>query len=232
MSNKIKFIYFDLDDTILDHGHAERSALSATVAEYPDAFQDLSVPDILHEYHEINVVLWRDYSRGNITRPDLQRERFQRLIDRFGVKGVEPLELGDTYLSHYPKHWMYCKGADTVFHALADRYPVGIITNGFEKTQRKKLNAFPEMRDRLAATVISETVGYLKPDLRLFAHAEEAARVSGDEILYVGDSFESDIEGASRAGWHSAWYRMGRPGDHTLASIVFDDWEEFDIDAL
>lgn len=232
MSSKIKFIYFDLDDTILDHGRAERSALSATVKDFGDAFKNSPLPDILKKYHDINVVLWRDYSLGKITRPDLQRERFQQLIDHFNVKGVEPIELGNTYLSHYPNYWEYCQGADTVFHALADKYPVGIITNGFEKTQRKKLNAFPDVRDRLAATVISETVGYMKPDPRLFAHAQDAAGVDGSEILYVGDSFESDIEGASKAGWHSAWYRSGRPGDHTVASMVFDHWDEFDVDAI
>lgn len=228
----VKFIYFDLDDTILDHGHAERNALSAAISEFGESFADHDTSDILKTYHDINIVLWRDYSRGDISRTDLQRERFLRLINTYNIRGVDPLELGNSYLSHYPRHWTFCDGAEQVFDRLAELYPVGIITNGFEQTQRKKLNAFPKMRDKLSATVISETVGFLKPDKRLFEFAADAAGVEGSEILYVGDSFESDIEGATRAGWRAAWYRMGRHSDKSTESYTFDHWNEFDLAAV
>ncbi len=62
------------------------------------------------------------------------------------------------------------------------------------------------MRDALQALVISEEVGYMKPHPRLFAHAADAAGTPADRMLYIGDSYRSDVEGATRAGWDVIWY--------------------------
>ena len=226
---EIRFIYFDLDDTLLDHGHAERSALTATVEQFDHVFNGHNIDEILRTYHRANIELWRDYALGSISKQDLQNRRFSGLINSFGVSGVDSDELSATYLSHYPKYWKYCKGADRAFHKLADKYPVGVITNGFESTQIKKLNTFADMRDRLASVVISETIGFLKPDRRLFQHAEEQAGIAGDRILYVGDSYESDVEGAQRAGWSVAWYLPEEERRRETSAYVFDNWDEFDL---
>ncbi|NND71863.1 MAG: HAD-IA family hydrolase [Rhodothermales bacterium] len=225
----IRFIYFDLDDTLLDHGHAERQALTATVQQYDHVFNGHDLQEILTTYHRTNLGLWRDYALGNISKQDLKDRRFAGLVDSFGVSDVDPAELSNCYLSHYSNHWQYCRGADRVFHQLADSFPVGVITNGFETTQIKKLDAFTDLRDRLSALVISETTGYLKPDGRLFEFAAAKAGLSGAEILYVGDSYESDVEGAQDAGWNVAWYVPDETRRRETDAYVFEDWAEFDL---
>lgn len=227
--NGIRFIYFDLDDTLLDHAHAERHALTATVNDFGEVFDGHSIEEVLTVYHKSNLALWRDYALGRISKADLQSRRFSRLIDNFGLDGVDPEEIGNTYLGHYPSFWKYCDGADRVFHQLADSFQVGVITNGFEATQVKKLNSFADMRDRLATTIISETIGYLKPDPRLFSHAAQEAGLDGHEILYIGDSFESDIEGAQNAGWRVAWYLPDESRRRETDAYTFDNWDSFDL---
>jgi putative hydrolase of the HAD superfamily len=67
----------------------------------------------------------------------------------------------------------------------------------------------------LRAVVVSQRVGTIKPDGRMFRAAEEALGVPAGAILHVGDDWAADIVGAVRAGWRAAWLR-DRPGDTPL----------------
>ena len=122
------------------------------------------------------------------------------------------------------RHWTFLDDARAAFHRLADSFPIGILTNGFAEVQYAKLERFPELRDRSEAVVISEEVGYMKPHPQIFAHAAALARTPADAILYVGDSYSSDVQGALRAGWQAAWYT---PREEAVEETVFcfQSWE-------
>ena len=202
-----KFVYFDLDDTLLDHRSAEKKALIDLQQIFPDAFGGIETRVFQDVYHERNVVLWHEYSEGQISRTDLQRDRFVHLLDSFSVNSLSPEKIGARYLEAYRDHWEYCDGALEGFEAIAEVFPVGVLTNGFAETQHAKLRRFQEIKDRLSACVISEEVGYMKPHPRLFGHATKEAGVDAEEILYIGDSLHSDVEGSQRAGWDVIWYK-------------------------
>ncbi len=216
----IRFIYFDLDDTLLDHGRAERLALADLIEE--DHFGTASFETVTKAYHEINVDVWRRYAAGDLTKEEAQRDRFARLLQGLGHDG-DPDALGARYLERYARHWSFIDGAQAAFHTLADLFPVGILTNGFAEVQHAKLNRFPDLRERAEAIVISEEVGVLKPHPALFAHAAEAAAAPPDAILYVGDSFTSDVQGGLAAGWNVAWYTENHAEPGVFA---FHDWAE------
>ncbi len=73
----------------------------------------------------------------------------------------------------------------------------------------------------LAAIVVSERVGTIKPHPAMFRAAEVALREPGGpplapgSILHVGDDWAADVVGAGRAGWRAAWLRA-RPADSPL----------------
>ena len=107
---------------------------------------------------------------------------------------------------------------------IAKKYPVGILTNGFAETQRKKVSKF-DFHKSAKQIVISEEIDALKPDPKVFRHATELTDVAADDILYVGDSFSSDIQGGSRFGWNTAWYTQnGSEQLHQKADFVFSDF--------
>ena len=224
MTDAIRFIYFDLDDTLLDHRAAERSALADCTAHFEQHFNGHDLVHVQDTYHEHNAPLWRDYGAGRIGREDLERLRFARLLKALAIETIASEAVGDYYLQRYTKHWTWTEGAEAAFHALADRFPVGLLTNGFAEIQHAKLDRFPTLRDRAEALVISEEVGAMKPSPAIFAHATEAAGVAPDEILYVGDSLHSDVEGGRGFGWQVAWYR----GEVSVRDdvFVFNDWAD------
>lgn len=223
----IRFIYFDLDDTLLNHRHAEKQALADLCAQYASIFGHLPVETIQETYHQHNVELWRRYASGEISQEDLKRLRFELVLETLAIESAEPTVLNEFYLDSYSRYWDFSQGARQAFHTIADHYPVGILTNGFAAIQHAKLERFPDVRDRLDALVISDEVGYMKPDIRLFDHAAKLAGTDPESILYVGDSYESDIKGALGAGWKCAWYTEHTNGSGDLPGVSpFSRWEQ------
>lgn len=202
----VEFVYFDLDDTLLDHGHAERNALADVRERYLEIFGTLSVDDLQARYQAINGPLWRRYANGEVDKSTLQEERFEQLLEAVGAGQAESSLVRRYYMQRYATHWTFIPGAREAFETVADRVPVGIMTNGFADVQAKKLEAFPVLEDRADAIVICEETGVLKPHPRVFAHATAEAGVEADDVLYVGDSYRSDIEGGQKAGWRVAWF--------------------------
>jgi HAD superfamily hydrolase (TIGR01549 family) len=218
------FVYFDLDDTLLDHRAAERAALADCHARFADQFNGHDLGEVQATYHGRNVPLWRRYAAGEIGREDVQRLRFEALVEAFEL-ALDPAALGEAYLGCYAERWRWIDGAEAAFHAVADRYPVGLLTNGFADVQHAKLDRFPVLRERADAVVISEEVGVMKPHPQIFAHAAEQAGVPPEQILYVGDSRTSDVEGGRGAGWRVAWFRGDADADAVDDGVlVFDEW--------
>ncbi len=200
------FVYFDLDDTLLDHRKAEKRALADVRMQHADILGEFDQQRIEDVYHEGNVKLWIQYSAGEITKPQLQRRRFEYLLDGLSIGHVDPHEMGAYYIERYTHYWDYIEGAEQAFFRIAEKYPVGVLTNGFAKTQHKKLAQFSAMRDKLSAIVVSEEFGHMKPHPKLFDYAATQAETPPERIVYVGDSMHSDVEGGQRAGWTVIWF--------------------------
>lgn len=202
----IQFVYFDLDDTLLDHRYAERMAIGDVCGTFAEQFGHLSLEHVQDTYHRHHATLWQRYGAGEISKAELQRLRFEYLLDALHIQDGDPGALNACYEEYYTRHWILSEPARETFLIIADHFPVGILTNGFAEVQEAKLARFPEIRARLSAKVVSEHVGYLKPHPALFAHAAQVVATKPESILYIGDSFHSDVEGALRAGWQAAWF--------------------------
>ena len=218
-----EFIYFDLDDTLLDHKSAEAAGLKDVHAHF-DLFEDISAGELIDIYHQVNSRQWSLYSRAKVSREELQRNRFELTLQQLGLDASYYDEVGKFYMQAYRNHWQWVAGAQESYYEILQKYPVGILTNGFAETQHKKFEAF-DLYDSAETTVISEEVGVLKPHPDVFEAATERAGVDVDKVLYVGDSFSSDVEGGTSFGWDVAWFtENGEPEKHEKAHFVFNDF--------
>jgi len=108
---------------------------------------------------------------------------------------------------------------------LAARYRLAIVSNW---PLAATIDRFVEAAgwDRhLAAVVVSQRVGAIKPHPAIFRAAELGlgiTRAEGRAILHVGDDWAADVVGAKAAGWRAALL-TGRPGDSPLPSSARDD---------
>jgi len=101
---------------------------------------------------------------------------------------------------------------------LAGRFRLAILSNW---PHAATIDAYVEAagwRPAFQAIVVSQRVGTIKPDPRIFRVAEEALGASGPAILHVGDDWAADIIGAKRAGWRAAYLRDQQHGSPLPAS--------------
>jgi len=220
------FIYFDLDNTLLDHNSAEEKAQQAIYKNNPE-LQTVSMKQWLETYQAINHQLWLKYQSGEIDRFELQRSRFHDSMAELGMDTVRSNYIGDSYMQNYRDYWNWIEGAKEALEVISQKYQTGIITNGFRETQNLKFEKL-NIRKYCSHLVISEEVGELKPHPKVFDHATELAGVERDQILYIGDSHSSDITGGYNAGWKTAWYtgKISRNGEAKIADLEFDNFDD------
>ena len=72
----MKFLFLDLDDTILDFHKAERIALSKTLRD----FGVEPTEEVLALYHKINLWHWEQLEKGKLTREEVLVGRFAALF--------------------------------------------------------------------------------------------------------------------------------------------------------
>jgi len=225
-SDQIQFVYFDLDDTLLDHQFAERQGLADVYSYYAEAFSHVSAHAVQHTYHRLNVVLWKDYADKKLTKEQLKEARFDRLFKALDVTGLDGRDVNDRYLEFYARYWRFIESARPVFIKISDHFPVGILTNGFREIQQAKREQFVDLSERVEAFIISDEVGYMKPHLQLFKKATSHAGVAPGQILYVGDSYHSDVLGGLNAGWQVAWYTKENPSPQRVDGVFqFSNWD-------
>lgn len=220
------FIYFDLDDTLLDHKHAQDTALRVIHENY---FETVDLDTFQSVYHQINVHHWDLYAHQIITKTQLNEQRFGKTLAHFGVD-LPYKTFESAFFEHYRLNWKWVDGAREAFLKIAEKYPVGIITNGFVEQQEGKLERFPEISTVATHVVISEQVGVMKPNAPIFEYAESLSNCSKSDLLMVGDSWTSDIQGALNVGWKAHWYKGDIQKEIPESVQIFEDWQNWGKD--
>jgi 5'-nucleotidase len=94
-----------------------------------------------------------------------------------------------------------------------------LLTNGFEKTQRTKIQACG-LSEHIELMISSEAVGIAKPDKAIFDIAVKTATEMYGEfnrVFYAGDTWDTDVKGGVNAGIPTFWY------NHTVAETPGDE---------
>lgn len=212
-----KAVFIDWDDTLGDWGTAARLAQEDVYQQFKIAEWGVPFEDWYEAYHTHNAELWHLYGHGQIDRPFLMMDRFLHPI--CAVKGIakedgeafKPLamEMSALFLAQTNAHFRLLPDAREVVAYLAGKYALTVVSNGFAEVQHYKLEKsglLPCFRH----VVLSEEVGALKPGARIFEVAMEMNRrelpnLEKEEVVMVGDSWGSDIEGAMNAGIDAVW---------------------------
>lgn len=99
---------------------------------------------------------------------------------------------------------------------------LGLITDGYEN-QRRKLDV-EALHSMFEIVIVSSEVGVAKLDARIFRMVCTALAVQPAEAIYLGDSYELDVQGALGAGLLPVWLRrkaehLESPGTFTIRTL-------------
>lgn len=198
---KYKHIFFDLDRTLWDFDAAAEVAFERIYEQYN--LNSLGIPSA-HEFHEVyhplNERLWELYREDKITKADLNRTRFLKPLEHYGIHDVELADhLSEDYVYWSPRIVRLVPGTMELLEYLKPKYHLHLITNGFEEVQDTKLT-LSGMKPYFETLTVSEEVGVKKPNPEIFQYALNKAHATAEESLMIGDEMAVDIDGARAAG--------------------------------
>ncbi|WP_019242222.1 MULTISPECIES: YjjG family noncanonical pyrimidine nucleotidase [Bacillus] len=208
--NTYETLLFDVDDTLLDFGAAEKNALRLL-------FQEQQIPltiEIEQRYRTLNQELWARFEQGKIQRDEVVNTRFSTLFKEYD-KHVDGYFFEQKYRYYLNEGNQLINGAFELIKNLHCSYDLYIVTNGVSTTQYKRLKdsgLFPMFKD----IFVSEDIGYQKPMKEYFDYViEHIPNFTIEKALIIGDSLTSDIKGGHLAGIDTCWYNPKRGASHS-----------------
>lgn len=199
----IKVILWDLDNTLLDFPAAERVALRQTFADFSLGF---CTEEQIARFSVLNLSWWKRLERGEITKAQLLPGRFQEFFQAEGVPCTAYEDFNAAYQDHLGDTVVFLDDSDRLVRDLKGRVKQYAVTNGTRRAQERKL-AKSGLGELLDGVFISEDVGAEKPSLDFFRPVLQAiGPYDKQELLLIGDSLTSDMEGGRRAGIPCCWY--------------------------
>lgn len=216
MGRRYAAIFFDLDGTLVSERTGvrearlaagrtavERGVAGATPESFTEAVE-AAIAAIMAE-HGNNWPTW-------LTVP-VWIDRALKLLDADGQPQSVLDAIAETYRRERIARAAAIDGARELVAAARRLAPIAVITNFNEAGQQHQKIAAAGLAGPFKHIFISGEIGHAKPDPRIFQHAAETLGVEIEECIHIGNSWESDVEGALGAGADAIWFEEdARPG--------------------
>lgn len=219
----IKVILWDIDATLLDFKAAERAAIRA-------GFEKFGLGEctdgMMARYSALNKRCWEMLERGEIEKKEMLVKRFR---DFFAAEGIAPdcaAEFNASYQIALGDTVVFRDNGYELVKKLHGKYRQFIVTNGTQVAQERKLKN-SGLGELVEGAFISDAIGFEKPSKEFFDYAlEKIGSYAKNEILIIGDSLTSDIQGGNNAGIVCCWYN---PNHEKNTKQVRVDYEIDDL---
>ena len=131
--------------------------------------------------------------------------RFPLFFKELGVEG-DGLAAERLYRKQLDESAVLIDGALEILERLSGHYEMYVITNGVSKTQYSRLKK--SGIDRYMKDIfVSEDAGAQKPQNAFFDYClERMGHPALEQLLVIGDSLTSDIQGGINAGIDTCWF--------------------------
>lgn len=215
----IRAVLWDIDDTIFDYAHADRTGMHRHLRAEGLADGYVTVDQALGRWREITAEHWARFSAGETDWQGQRRDRVRSFTGR-PLDDDQADAWFDRYIVHFEAAWSLFPDAVPALDLLADGYRHAVLSNSSLHNQDRKLRVLG-VRDRFESVLCAAELGVSKPAAEAFHAACDALALSPDEVAYVGDQPDIDAQGAVAAGLTGIWLdRAGLGGRPELIRIT------------
>lgn len=215
-----KWIFFDLDATLIDVKKAQNAAIKGLYDQY-NFSSCIDFPSFARKWDELTEYHYAFYARREIS---YEEQRIRRIVDLFATYGKEmdsdPSEIYDDYLKYFEQEWcLFDDVIDAISTLRNSGHKLGIISNGdfnqqSEKLRKTGIDGFFEV------ITTSSEYGFSKPDKRLFEAVVSRFAIDKKDIVMVGDQVEKDVLPCLEIGIDAIWLnRNGKANRYDVAEI-------------
>lgn len=210
---KYQWMLFDADETLFSfHSYL---GLKSMLKRYGLEFNEQDY----EAFQAVNQPLWVAYQNKEINAEALQRIRFESLAQK---TGQDPLVLNRELMDEMALVSQPLEGVREMLASLHGKVKMGIITNGFNALQQKRLEN-TQTAGFFDLLVVSETVGVAKPDRQIFDYAfSQMGEVERSKVLMVGDTLASDILGGNLACIDTCWFNPKGLANETAIQPTYE----------
>lgn len=187
-------VIFDLDDTLTLETDYVRSGYRAVGRWAADSWAESATA--------VERQLWEIFRTGDRSRV------FNEWLGATGREGLVQ-EAVTVYREHQPVISLV-PGAAEVLQTLGEGLRLGLVTDGYSLTQRRKIEAL-KLEDVISTIVISDELGgrsAWKPSPAPFLEACARLGTKPSRAIYIGDNPHKDFRGARSAGLASVRLRL------------------------
>ena len=240
----IKAIGFDLFNTLITaRPHAVSEAVERLFKSLKEQGFELQEDSFKQAYRENATRIIKETRKNG--RETHNRFWISATLNSLGYD-VEPYDQRieaclDSYFSAFLDYCEVIPGTFEMLGTVTGLYKTGLLSNFTHPPAAERLIEELGLRPFFQFVLISGALGYRKPHPFVFKRMREEFHVESENILYVGDDPDPDINGAVKAGMRAIWFTYAR--DHHIPTVpgvgpsgasepVYDvprasTWEEF-----
>lgn len=215
----IKAVLFDLDDTLYDEKQFVKGGFKA-VSQYISEKYGVNK----NTFYQTLLDVLRKEGRGHT---------FDIALKIFGLYKKELIpKLVKIYREHNPQLSLF-PDAFVVLSRLKKDYKLGLITDGNERVQRKKIQALG-IKDYLDIIIFTHKYGEgkQKPNPFPYQKAMKKLSIKSREAIYVGDDPCKDFIGAKRLGMYTIRVLRGKYKNIRLDKTFEADYEVENLEEI
>lgn len=215
---KIKAVFFDLDETLLDEVTAKNVAIEKL---YEEIKIQNSLEDFSRRWNQGIDRFFPMFARGIISFQEQRRKRIRYSLCHDRLSDKEADKIFEIYLSSYENSWELFSDVILTLDRL-NSFQLGIITNGSKLQQRKKI-ARLGICDHFEGIFISEEVGYSKPSPEIFKLACSTYKYSPKDCIYIGDRLETDAIPSQKVEMTGIWLNRNKKKVSNKSIATFEN---------
>lgn len=214
-----KYLLWDIDGTILDFVASERCAIKELFKRFK---LGECTDEMIQIYSKINVKYWDALARNELTKPEVLIGRFNEFFTLMNIDTGVAEDFNKAYQLALGDYCIFVKDAKEILLSQKGKYTIAAVTNGTKIAQTKKLKT--SGLDKIFDSIfISEDVGFEKPNLGFFQCVFDALNIKDkSEVLIIGDSLASDIQGGINAGIDTCWYNPKHTENKNNLKITYE----------
>lgn len=214
-------VFFDLDDTLLDHGTAARAGATKFYETFRSSFNE-DLESFLTRWHEVGEKYFQTGEDGRELNHTQSRRGRMREVFSTPLSDEEADSRFQVYIQTYEENWNLFPDTLPCLKSLQNRQ-LGLITNGTGEQQRSKIQKL-SLGPYLSTIIISREVDHAKPDPAIFDLAARQAGALLKDCVYVGDRLQTDALAAKMAGMRGIWLDRKKQwnGQNTGVPVIQD----------
>ncbi len=228
----IRVVLVDVDNTLLDFDGYVKYAMKTGFEQFGlKVYEDW----MYDEFCAINHEFWRAYEKGEVTYEDILNNRWNSVFERLGIEG-DGVAFEKFFKGTLFNNAILINGSIDALKYLSGKYVVCTATNGPFAQQKNRLK-ISGINEFTTLDFISEEMGEQKPKREFFDIAKQRldeyfAQIGEDsvkfeEMIMIGDSVSSDMNGAKNVGIKTCYFDKSETNKKCAeADMSISGWKE------